>query len=141
MRYTLVAIILTAILPYTTSAQNFDLDWYTVDGGGATTSVGGVFELAGTIGQPDAGSPAAPLFGGNFELIGGFWSGVAACGCGGDVNGDCVVELTDLSLMLIAFGCCDSDACFSTDADVDGDGCVGLPDLAHLLTVFGSPCP
>jgi hypothetical protein len=51
-------------------AQNFNLDWFTNDGGGGT-SAGGNFSLMGTIGQPDA---SAPLTGGIFSLTGGFWS-------------------------------------------------------------------
>ena len=52
-------------------AQNFSLDWFTLDGGGGT-STGGVFAVSGTIGQPDAS--AQPMTGGSFSLTGGFWS-------------------------------------------------------------------
>ncbi|MDX1555655.1 MAG: hypothetical protein R3212_06490 [Xanthomonadales bacterium] len=50
----------------------FSIDWYTIDGGGGT-STGGVFSLTGTIGQHDA-SPATAQ-GGAFSLSGGFWGG------------------------------------------------------------------
>lgn len=49
----------------------YELTWWTVDGGGTTFSTGGVFELAGTIGQPDAGT----LNGGLYSIGGGFWGG------------------------------------------------------------------
>ena len=49
-------------------AQSYSLDWFTVDGGGGT-STGGVYSVSGTIGQPDAGV----MSGGNFSLTGGFW--------------------------------------------------------------------
>jgi hypothetical protein len=49
--------------------QHYDIDWWTVDGGGATSS-GGVYSVSGTIGQPDA----VLMSGGNFTLAGGFWS-------------------------------------------------------------------
>ncbi len=52
-------------------AQTFSIDWFTIDGGGGT-STGGVYSASGTIGQPDASSQ--PLTGGNFSLTGGFWS-------------------------------------------------------------------
>ena len=55
------------------SAQNYSVDWFTIDGGGGT-STGGVFSVSGTIGQPDAGVMA----GGNYSLVGGFWGIVAA---------------------------------------------------------------
>ena len=49
---------------------NYDLSWFTIDGGGGT-STGGVYSVSGTIGQPDAGGP---MSGGNYSLTGGFWS-------------------------------------------------------------------
>jgi hypothetical protein len=49
---------------------DFGIDWYTVDGG-AGTSVGGVYSVSGTIGQPDAGGA---MSGGDYSLTGGFWS-------------------------------------------------------------------
>lgn len=55
-------------------ASEYDLSWFTIDGGGGF-SAGGNLELEGTIGQPDAGEPLA---GGNWELTGGFWPGVIA---------------------------------------------------------------
>ena len=35
-------------------AQSYQIDWFTIDGGGGT-STGGVYSVSGTIGQPDAG--------------------------------------------------------------------------------------
>src|SRR5207253_9256822 len=52
-------------------AQPFAIDWFTIDGGGGTSS-GGNYTLSGTIGQPDAGT----LSGGNYTLEGGFWPGI-----------------------------------------------------------------
>src|SRR6266568_4548377 len=54
-------------------AQNYAIDWYSIDGGGGT-STNGQFALSGTIGQPDAGH----MSGGTFTLDGGFWGIVAA---------------------------------------------------------------
>ena len=51
------------------SAQSFSIDWFTIDGGGGTSS-GGSYSVSGTIGQPDTGKSA----GGNFEMEAGFWS-------------------------------------------------------------------
>jgi hypothetical protein len=53
-----------------TSAADFSVSWSTIDGGGGT-STGGVYQVSGTIGQPDAG---APMSGGNYSVTGGFWS-------------------------------------------------------------------
>jgi len=54
-------------------AQNYSIDWFTIAGGGGT-STGGVYSVNGTIGQADAGH----MSGGNYTLDGGFWSIVAA---------------------------------------------------------------
>src|SRR6266568_4789458 len=54
-----------------TEAQSYSIDWFTIDGGGGT-STGSVYSVSGTIGQPDAN--AQPLTGGNFSVVGGFWS-------------------------------------------------------------------
>lgn len=52
---------------------DYDLSWWTVDGGGTTGSSGGGYTLGGTAGQPDEGV----LSGGGYTLTGGFWSGAA----------------------------------------------------------------
>ena len=64
---------LLLLMPFSLSAQNYKIDWFTIDGGGGTSS-GGPYTLSGTIGQPDA----ATLTGGSFSLIGGFWGGAFA---------------------------------------------------------------
>ena len=53
-------------------AQTYAIDWFTIDGGGGT-STGGVYSVSGTIGQPDAGK----MSGGGYTLDGGFWGIVA----------------------------------------------------------------
>jgi hypothetical protein len=50
--------------------QTYSIDWYTIDGGGGT-STGGVYSVSGTIGQHDAGGP---MTGGNYSVTGGFWA-------------------------------------------------------------------
>jgi hypothetical protein len=51
-------------------AQNYSIDWHTIDGGGGT-STGGVYSVSGTIGQPDAGGP---MTNGVYSVTGGFWA-------------------------------------------------------------------
>jgi hypothetical protein len=50
--------------------SSFSIDWYKIAGGGGT-STGGTYQVAGTIGQPDA---SGAMSGGNYSLTGGFWS-------------------------------------------------------------------
>ena len=65
-------IIFTVCLPlgFAVHAQSYSVDWFKVAGGGGT-STGGVYNVSGTIGQPDAGGP---LTGGNYSITGGFWA-------------------------------------------------------------------
>ncbi len=51
------------------AAQPYSLNWFTVDGGGHT-STGGVYAISGTVGQFDVGPR---LTNGVYTVIGGFW--------------------------------------------------------------------
>ena len=61
-------LVLLAVVP---ARAQYSIDWFTVDGGGGTSS-GGSFTLTGTIGQPDGGA----VSGGNYTLEGGFWPAI-----------------------------------------------------------------
>ena len=71
-RWIVLSIILLLILGVSAALaatnDDFELSWFTIDGGGGTSS-GGNFSLSGTSGQPDAGS----MSNGGFSLKGGFW--------------------------------------------------------------------
>jgi hypothetical protein len=66
----LVYIGVLLVLAGSAGAQTYSIDWHKVAGGGGSSS-GGQYEISGTIGQHDAGSP---MTGGNYSLTGGFWS-------------------------------------------------------------------
>ncbi|RMF71511.1 MAG: hypothetical protein D6744_17860 [Planctomycetota bacterium] len=55
----------------------------------------------------------------------------------GDADADQDVDLSDLALLLSAFGNCEPDAGYDAGADFNHDGCVDLTDLAQLLSNFG----
>ncbi|MCC7290973.1 MAG: hypothetical protein IT449_02805 [Phycisphaerales bacterium] len=59
-------------------AQEFAVDWFTLDGGGGMLSTSTSYNLGGTIAQPDAGV----MSGARFAVSGGFWPG-AGDGCAG----------------------------------------------------------
>lgn len=61
-----------------------------------------------------------------------------ACNCPADVNGDNVVNLSDLAILLANFGT-PSGATHGM-GDLNGDGRVNLTDLAQLLARFGTVC-
>ena len=73
--YLVFAFLCAACLSFAsiTSAQSYSIDWHTIDGGGGT-SMGGVYSVSGTIGQPDAGV----MSGGGYSLAGGFWGILSA---------------------------------------------------------------
>jgi hypothetical protein len=69
-----IRILLLVILAATAACGQYELSWYTIDGGGGRSS-GGDFSITGTIAQPDA----AWSSGEDYELIGGFWTGGPLC--------------------------------------------------------------
>jgi hypothetical protein len=70
----LLALLLVTSVALAQEGDPYDLSSSTMDGGGYTFSVGGDYELGGTVGQPDAGC----MQGGTYLLCGGFWPGSAA---------------------------------------------------------------
>jgi opacity protein-like surface antigen len=78
-RIILVAALVTALLLGAAAAaaavnSGYTLNWFSVDGGGGTSTGAGGYTVSGSIGQPDAGT----LSGGGYTLQGGFWGGAAA---------------------------------------------------------------
>jgi len=69
-----VALLATVIAGSVLFAQNYSINWHTIDGGGGT-SAGGNYLIRGTIGQPDAGGPMTNA---QYSLTGGFWALPAA---------------------------------------------------------------
>lgn len=57
--------------------------------------------------------------------------------CPGDLNGDGVVDITDLATQLANFGAAGAGL---EDGDIDGDGDVDISDLAEMLAAFGLFC-
>jgi hypothetical protein len=122
-------------------AQDLDLSWHTVDGGGAMFSTGGTYSLGGTIGQADSGSFSAPMAGGTYQLVGGFWPGAtpSVCACPGDLNGDAMRNGGDVQQFVTCVVSGGSCGC----ADINGFGGVDMADVTlftnQLLT--GTGCP
>ena len=58
--------------------------------------------------------------------------------CPGDLNGDGVVNLSDLAQLLGNYGT--TSGAQYEDGDLDGDGDVDLSDLAALLGYYGTVC-
>ncbi len=137
----LVALLALVVLPATGRADGFSLDWFTFDGGGAMGTTAGTFELSGTIGQLDAS--LAPMTGGTFELVGGFWPLPAPSPiCRGDCNCDGLVNFDDINPFVAALSG-GVPAC-PDNCDVNGDGVINFADInpfVALLSAGGGPCP
>lgn len=135
IRSTALVALFVGLVGSVAAQAQLSITWSTIDGGGATFSTGGTYSLGGTIGQPDAG---VAMTGGNFRLIGGFWAGVGSGLCEGDVDGNGVINLTDLAFLLTNFGL--PNGATRAMGDLDGDTDVDLVDLAILLSNFGLSC-
>jgi len=133
---TLAAFVVTATASIAWS--QYSIPWYTIDGGGAsapTAAAGGSFEVAGTIGQPDAGSFAAPMSGGAYSVVGGFWVvAVPTCALIGDMdlntfrNGVDIQDFVNCLLGVNGSNC--------TCADISGNGAVGLEDVQGFVAIL-----
>jgi hypothetical protein len=75
---TIILITLLGLLLISTTAlaaSDYQINWWTVDGGGGTSqSADGHYTLNGTIGQPDVGAAS----GDDFAIKGGFWGSLSA---------------------------------------------------------------
>lgn len=58
--------------------------------------------------------------------------------CPPDLDGNRVVDLTDLSILLSRFGL--TQGATPSQGDLNGDGAINLTDLSIMLTAFGTPC-
>ncbi|MHC4697850.1 MAG: dockerin type I domain-containing protein [Planctomycetota bacterium] len=128
---TALAAVIALLVAVSALAQDFDLSWYTIDGGGDMWSTGGDFELSGTIGQPDAGVMTGDVF----ELSGGFWFRVPPGDCGNDGNVD-LFDYEEFEACLtgpdrVVISEC---RCF----DVDHSGTVDMQDFAVIQAGFAS---
>jgi len=130
-------IVFAALATGQAGALDFEVDWWTLDGGGIMWSTAGNFELSGTLGQADAG-PA--MTSPRFELVGGFWAGLRErargdLNCDGLVNtfdiDPFVLALTDNAAYAVAFPECDYML-----ADCNGDGAVNAFDIDPFVLLL-----
>ncbi|MCA3004772.1 MAG: hypothetical protein LW650_08755 [Planctomycetaceae bacterium] len=141
------AAVLALAITSAAHAQPFAISWYTIDGGGGT-STGGGFTLSGTIGQPDAGV----MTGGGFTLQGGFWPGAIGvpAGCsiadivaiGGTPPADGILTGDDFNAFIGAFAASDplSDI-VSIGGTPPGDGLITGDDFIAFIGAFAAGCP
>jgi len=133
---TLATFVVMATAPIALS--QYAISWSTIDGGGASApnaSVGGSFEVAGTIGQPDASSSAAPMSSGSFSLVGGFWPvAVPTCALIGDMDLNTLRNGVDLQTFVNCLLGVNGSNC--TCADISGNGSVGTEDVPGFVSIL-----
>ncbi len=105
-------------------AQDYEIDWHAVAGGGVV-SIGGDYELSGTVGQPCAGA----LSGGGFRLTGGFQA-LPPCPCIGDLNNDGSRDGQDVQ---DSVACMLSTGSNCASADLLADGVLDMDDVAAFV--------
>lgn len=65
---------------------------------------------------------------------------LTASPCPGDINGDFIIDLSDLAAVLGAYGTSTGDPGYNAAADLNSDGIIDLSDLAAILGLYGSSC-
>lgn len=124
------------------------IPWFTVDGGGGTSSgaiAGGTISIHGTAGQFDAG---ASTFAG-IGVLGGYWpGGPIPSGCPSDLDDgsmlghpDGAVTIDDLLYFLVGFEAGDVRVDLDDGSGTGArDGAVTVDDLLFFLVHFEGGC-
>lgn len=133
-----------ADLQAASSAPNYYLNWYSVNGGGAVNSGAGTFRMGASVGQSVAGF----VSGAQYKLGVGFWYGAGgACPVTmtGDVNNNGAITSADI-IYLVNFvfkGGATPIPC-TASGDVNCNGAVTSADIIYLVNfVFkggAAPC-
>jgi len=116
-------LVLCAVFAPRVWAQGYSIDWYAIAGGGGT-STGAPYTVSGTIGQPDTGTMA----GGNFTLVGGFWSIVAGVSAPGTPA--LTFALSSTNSILICWPSSSTNFVLQQNADLARTNWVNVPASA-----------
>ena len=118
----IVTVLIASVLLGATTRGAYEIDWYTIDGGGGE-SAGGTYSLTGTAGQSDPGV----MSGGDYVLSGGFWPGTYGC----------IVGFTDLANFCAEWLMTDA----GLDADLGGTQGVDFVDFSIFAYYWLYECP
>mgnify|MGYP001191602666 CR=1 FL=1 len=143
----LLAIAILCTIAQSALADDFTIAWWSIDGGGGMFCTGGDVALSGTLGQPDAG---LEMTGGEFSIVGGFWTPSTPAFPTGDLGCDGVVDLFDIDPFVLALTSATEDPPFASYhalhpncdpllADINGDGSVNLFDIDAFVALLTGP--
>lgn len=143
----------------TESAALYEIDWYSINGGGTVNATSPSYQMGASIGQSVAGSASSP----SYQMGIGFWygagsSGGCACDCHGNpVCDGAICDVLDVvSAVTVAFrngaALPDPNAnCPYEKTDVDCSTFTDVIDVVKIVTVafrngnpateFCNPCP
>ena len=115
------------------SGSDFDISWFSIDSGGGSSDRE-IWEVTGTMGQPDAG---APLSGGPWTVTGGFSIEIAEGGGGfrrGDCNADDSTNIAD-AIFLLSFisGMGDDPPC-EESCNANNDSSSNIADVIYIFS-------
>lgn len=141
------------------SAALYEIDWYSINGGGTITATSPSYKIGASIGQSVAGAASSP----SYQMGIGFWygaggSGGCACDCHADPgNCDGITNIIDVSQVVnVAFrnGAAILDPngnCPWQTTDVNCSNSTDVIDVSKLVNVafrngnpateFCNPCP
>ena len=122
--------------PGNADGPGYDLNWYTVDGGGATFLNGAGYQIGATAGQPDAGI----MTGGPYILKGGFWFGLEPPTCYANCDAS-----TGTPLLTANDFACFLNAYVNNSAYANCDGSTGSPaltpnDFQCFVNLYAAGC-
>lgn len=138
----LLVVIATSALALVALADPPEITWFTVDGGGGT-STDGTITVSGTIGQADAGRlMGAPYI----SIAGGYWGAASgAPTCPADFNDDGLVDDDDFVFFASSyniFECSDPMMPLDCPADINMDTLVDDNDFVMFVAAYNDLlCP
>ena len=137
MKHSSLFALFTVVISAPVAHAQFQIDWYTIDGGGGP-SAGGGFSLTGTIGQPDAAASAGSIF----ECNGGFWvTPLITASCYANCDNSTitpVLNVNDFTCFLNRYAAGDPAA--NCDASTIAPT-LNVNDFTCFLNRFAAGCP
>jgi len=70
-----------------------------------------------------------------------FTDGVVKVTIPGDINGDCIVDMTDLGWIAYSYGATPSDPKWNPNRDITDDNLIDMTDLGIACMHYGETCP
>jgi hypothetical protein len=132
-----VLVLVLGLGPAAAQRTEFDVDWWTVAGGGQ--GAGGDYAIRSTIAATGAGA----MSGGDFAVLGGFW---AVCHfVAGDLNCDGAIDAFDVDPFVLALTATAPDYpeyyaqfpdCDVMLADINGDGAINAFDIDPFVQLL-----